>query len=415
MYSMFYYVVIALLAIISVLLGIASIISTDLLAFFLFILLIAFLICKDRKRVKLEGLIFIRRTQKGIDFINNAAKRFPKLWKFLGLLGVVVSIPIMIYISFYLIEQTAKIALGLVKFGGVGIVLPGPTSAPIVVPGAFILPWWIWVIGIAFVIFPHEISHGIICRLHNIRIKSVGWILFLILPGAFVEQDDKQLAKKSRLTKMKVYAAGSFANLLLAFVILLILSISSLAFTPAGLAAFTIKDTPAYNANLTGSIMEMDGRAVNNITDVIEVMNNHKPGDTIEVKTVENKEFTAIVKFGMPESAVIVGERMKSYNIILSENPDNKEKPFIGIREPFVQSYRFSGPFILYMVALYLFIFSFGIGLVNLLPIKPLDGGLIFEEIARKFSKGYSSVIVKFVSVFMAAVLIFNIVGPIIF
>ena len=60
--------------------------------------------------------------------------------------------------------------------------------------------------------------------------------------------------------------------------------------------------------------------------------------------------------------------------------------------------------------AIFIFLFSFGIGLVNLLPIKPLDGGLIFEELVS--GSRYKKMIVRGVSVFMLLVLLFNIIGP---
>ena len=59
------------------------------------------------------------------------------------------------------------------------------------------------------------------------------------------------------------------------------------------------------------------------------------------------------------------------------------------------------------VLLLWIFLFSFGIGLVNLLPIKPLDGGLILEELV-----GGRKRLVKVISVAMLALLIFNLVGP---
>ena len=48
------------------------------------------------------------------------------------------------------------------------------------------------------------------------------------------------------------------------------------------------------------------------------------------------------------------------------------------------------------------------------IPIKPLGGGLFFEEIVGKFTKR-TKIIVRAVSVAVLILLIFNLVGPIFF
>jgi membrane-associated protease RseP (regulator of RpoE activity) len=49
-----------------------------------------------------------------------------------------------------------------------------------------------------------------------------------------------------------------------------------------------------------------------------------------------------------------------------------------------------------------------GIGLFNLLPLKPLDGGLIFEEISNKIFKEKGKVITTFISLLTLAFILLN-------
>ena len=178
--------------------------------FLAFVSVLAALILKDKHKVKREGIILIRRTLRGREFIDRIQKKHTMTWSAVAKIGVVVGILFMIIGAAFLASQTMKILDGS-KEGGVRLILPGPVSQPNAdVPGVFLFPWWIWVIGIAAVIIPHEFMHGIMCRLEGIRIKSVGWILLFVIPGAFVEPDEKQLQKAKRSTKLKVYAAGSF-------------------------------------------------------------------------------------------------------------------------------------------------------------------------------------------------------------
>jgi len=54
-----------------------------------------------------------------------------------------------------------------------------------------------------------------------------------------------------------------------------------------------------------------------------------------------------------------------------------------------------------------------GIGTANLLPIKPLDGGLMFEEIVNVFfKKKWVNKIVKAVSIFTLLLVLIALFGP---
>jgi membrane-associated protease RseP (regulator of RpoE activity) len=54
-----------------------------------------------------------------------------------------------------------------------------------------------------------------------------------------------------------------------------------------------------------------------------------------------------------------------------------------------------------------------GIGIANLLPIKPLDGGLMLEEIVKVFfKKRWVDKIVKVVSLFTLLLILIALFGP---
>src|SRR3989344_8424042 len=122
--------------------------STDIIVFVLFIAFVASLIYWDRKKIKREGVMIIRRTQKGKSFIDKTAKRYPRFWNVFFSVGVIISIPIMIILVVTLFGSAVDILKGSTQVGA-GIVLPGPTSTPVVLPGLFIIPWWIWIVCIA--------------------------------------------------------------------------------------------------------------------------------------------------------------------------------------------------------------------------------------------------------------------------
>ena len=60
---------------------------------------------------------------------------------------------------------------------------------------------------------------------------------------------------------------------------------------------------------------------------------------------------------------------------------------------------------------MWIFVLNLGIGMVNMLPIKPLDGGMIFEAIATKLSKHAGRHLTNLVSIMMFSFLLFNLFG----
>lgn len=380
----------------------------DLASFMGFIALLGAVVYADRKKVKTEGIVFIRRTKRGRNFIDNTSKKNTYVWKKLAIAGVIIAIPLMIIGSVFLINNALDIIVGA-KEGGVKLLLPGPVSSPVSTTGIFVVPWWIWVIGVAIVIVPHEFFHGIMCRLDGIRIKSVGWLLLVIIPGAFVEPDEAQLKKAKRSTKLKVYAAGSFANMLTAFVAVIIAVVMFYSMlVPSGV--FVVPQ------NTTGfMITDINGTSVHNEKQFYDAMSKININDTFEIKVITNGYF--IPKFGGNSSNIIVPQPVflastddkMTINITLSSDPST-----IGTQSAMMFLFGGASAFVYHgvsLILLWIFLFCLGVGMVNMLPIKPLDGGLIFEELCGKFTKR-AKYIVKAVTIIMLLILIFNLVGP---
>lgn len=366
------------------------------ISFILFILFAALLIYRDRKKIQFQGIMIIRKTKKGRDFIDNIAKKHIKFWNIYGTIGIGVSIFALIFGSWIMINNAVGILQGHIT-EGVRLVLPWPSSEPTLLPGILGLPWYIWIIGIISVVVPHEFAHGIMCRANKVKVKTIGWFVMLIVPGAFVEPDEKQLKKASRKTKLKVFSAGAFTNFVLTFVFIILGSLLvGIFYAKAGIMpAGIIAGYPVADANVSGAILEINGNPVNSQEELSIILDSIPPGTQIIIKTT-NGEF----------------------EIVTIKHPE-LNKSFIGVNGPFRDNYEVKNPYqsaaplIIFIQDLFMWIvvLNFGIGLINMLPIKPLDGGLFFEELLGKYTKKTKS-IVKFVSILMAAVLVFNLIGP---
>ncbi len=388
----------------------SSAISRDIALFAGFIVIIAGLIYSDRESVKLEGIMIMRRTKKGRDIIDAVAKRFEGFWRKISIVGIVLAVVLMIFGALLLASQAYLVATGA-KEGGVKLLLPGPVAAPVNAPGVFVVPWWIWVIGIAVVIVPHEFMHGIMCRIDKVRIKSVGWLLLVVIPGAFVEPDEKQLQKQKKLTKLRVYAAGSFANMIVAFIVIVIFTtILTPMLAPAGVFAVATEGGAAYNASINGTITGIDGQAIRTPSDISAILSQHRPGDTVVVRTANTIAAVPAISWGnilSPESYALIGNETHEYSVVLAKNETGGA--YLGVAVV-AQAAVASSPetfSLISTVLLWIFIFSFGIGLVNMLPINPLDGGLVLGELVGNRK------ITKIISTTMIILLLFNLIGPI--
>ena len=374
--------------------------SNDIVIFLLFLAVVATVVWSDRKNIKPTGLVLMRRTQRGRAWLYRTAAQWPRFWKVLTTLGVVITIPAMILISWFLLNSTWQVLSGQIE-GAVKLVLPWSGFEE--QPGVFFVPWYFWFIGIAAVIAPHELFHGIACRLAKIRIRSLGLMLLLFLPGAFVDPDKRQLDRAPRLAKLRVFAAGSFANFITAAlctvlgILLLVALFNQAGIMPSGLIA----GSPAAAANISGAILAIGGMPISSQEDIVTALQRVPIGSTIAVQTTEG-----------------------NYTITTVQHPE-RDQSYLGIAGPYNPNYELkagiassgfgdAARFFVDLLA-WLSMISLGIGLFNLLPIKPLDGGLIFEEIAGKYlKKNALRFAVRGLSLLMVAAVVFNIIGPII-
>ena len=72
-------------------------------------------------------------------------------------------------------------------------------------------------IALIITLVVHEAGHGIVARVHKIKVESTGILLFLGIPvGAFVNIEQELLAKASLKQKSGILTAGALNNMILA-------------------------------------------------------------------------------------------------------------------------------------------------------------------------------------------------------
>ena len=332
------------------------------------------LLFKDKLKIDISGPILMRRTLRMRNFIDSIAQKSPRYWKISMTIGIPVAVFFMALIFYLLTDSlvTLLTAPAASAQAAVGIAIPGVS-----IPGSPInVPLGYGLVALVTVIVVHEFGHGILARAENIGIKSIGLLLLVILPGAFVEPDEEEVKKAKRLSKLRIYAAGSIFNMGLAAVALLGALLLSMffigpSFHSEGMQITSIMPkSPADGILKEGMIItNINGKEITDRTSFINVLNTTKPRDTLTITTNQ----------GM-------------FTIKTAPNPRNSTASYIGVvtQENLVVNNNISSnygnilPWILFGFAIllqWIFILNFGIGTFNLLPLKPLDGGLMLEEL----------------------------------
>ena len=351
---------------------------------FVVIWVLAFLF-KNQLKIDITGPLLMRRTTRLRDFIDSIAQKSPRFWRGFMTVGIPVSIFFMVLMIYLLILSLQTL-------------LQAPAATPIL-PGVdypgnpIYIPLGYGLIALATVLVIHEFSHGILARAEGIKIKSIGLALFAVIPGAFVEPDEEGVQKASRLTKLRIYVAGSIANLTLAGITFAIFYLISSFFVPAAFHAegmeitSVVPNSPANGILAEGMIIQdINGYKTNNLTNYYIAINNIKIGDILTVTT--NKGTFKIKTGTSPTNSTheYIGIRTQEHEIVNKNIHDT----FGDILPWTINS--------LGSLFFWIFLLNFAVGTFNLLPMKPLDGGLVFEEVlsARMSENRVSSVTSNF-------------------
>jgi Zn-dependent protease len=357
--------------------------NLEILSMLVFFSIVGILLFRDRKNIKFTYGIIIRKWSKGKYLIDKIIKNREKFLSYFGTFGVVVSL-IFSFIGMYYLITCAFFPQWLPQEiaikGCFKLVLPSAGGAEKYYPEQVLgIPFWYWLISIFIIIFFHESMHAIFARLEKVPVKSYGLIFLLALPiGAFVDPDNNKIKKLSMLKKLRIYAAGSFGNFILALIVIGIIIGTNYTIAqilePGGINFDTVYNTPAYNASLGGIIYQINNNSIKSIKDLENAMTKINPGENVKIYTTSG-----------------------TYEIKTSSHPLNSSRPYIGIANISVAykyklfSKDYASKNLINLIVHWqvflqiLFILSLGVGVANMLPLKPFDGGLFFEEIFVNF------------------------------
>jgi membrane-associated protease RseP (regulator of RpoE activity) len=442
---------------------------------FLYFILVYVLHKKEilkKYNISLYGPALLLRTTRGIGFLKKISikKRF---WKAYGSSGIVFCfICMIIFVIFFFWQFSFVIGLSPEERA---TMLPG-AEFYVILPGINpILPieyLFYIILALVVAIIVHEFSHGILTLAGDLKVKSMG-ILYLIFPiGAFVEPDEEQMKKTKISKRMRVYAVGPLSNFVVFFICLLLFSFvfMSAVQTGEGLTVYDVdKNSPSYDigirrgaiiTNLNGTDLSDFDTPVEKYDAFFSIVNETNTNDTITISYVFEKKvnknveivledeykYTRVNKsIGKGHTGIISFVNEEGNLALLKnpfENPDYRFLYFISIpilgyfqgynpiAAPFTDSYILTGPigfipsdlFWIVVNSIYWIAWlNLMIGIFNILPMVPLDGGFLFNDAIRtiviKIKKSVSDEnldkIVSKVSLVVSLIILFVIISPI--
>ncbi|RLE44443.1 hypothetical protein DRJ19_00390 [Candidatus Woesearchaeota archaeon] len=368
----------------------------NLVSALLFYVAVGILIFIFRRKFKVYYKIaFLYKTKFGLKAIDWVVKKFGCVVRGFGVVSRYLGIVGMGVIVFFLAANLVKLIKNPAAAGAVSLVIPG-----VRIPGSAVyIPFWQGIIAIFVVVLVHEFAHGIVGKAIGTKIKNTGFGFFAIFPIAFVEPDEKQLKKKDWKKQIDVFAAGPVMNFVVGGICFLLL-------------AFLL-----YPA--VGNAFEANGVLVKGVMRGFPAEDLFKEGDIIiglngfQIKTVE--EFKQIMMNISAGSVVHVETVDREFDVKVAENPDMPGKGYFGIyiTQSFRKVHRFASV-LLFLLTLFAWMLNLniGIGLINLLPAGPLDGGRILFVLLKRFFGKKGERIFRHVSALMLLLLVLNFVFP---
>jgi len=268
------------------------------------------------------------------------------------------------------------------EFAELTVLIPGVTLTSASAIMYFLL-------SIPIVLVVHEGAHGIVATLEKIKIKTGGFAIFIAMFAGFVEPDEEEFDNAKKISRLRVIGAGATSNVIFAFglgVILLTNPMFAMILpepflgwfyeSPEGVLVLSIIE--GGGAEKAG-IKEND--IITNIGDVriISPMDfqkvDLKPGQTVDVTILRD------------------GQQI-IFPVSIMASPDDPERGLVGIMrdnnlsfKPIYDYIEWNNPQFS-MFLLWLWMISFFIGIINMLPLPILDGGKFIQTIIdKKFSE----------------------------
>ncbi|HSB83679.1 MAG TPA: M50 family metallopeptidase [Nitrosarchaeum sp.] len=304
------------------------------------------------------------RTRRGIKVFANVS--------------VIAGFLMMGFAFWFLLANVSKFFVAPSEFSQLTVLIPGVTLTS----SSSIL---YFLLSIPIVLVIHEGAHGIVATLEKIKIKTGGFAIFIAMFAGFVEPDEEEFNKAKKISKLRVIGAGATSNVIFALALGLILLTNPFfaMIVPEPLLSvfYDLPDGVSVLSIIPDSGAEKAGLLVN---DVITSING------IQILSPLDFQKTNLIPGEIAKVSILRDGQTLQFPVEVMPSPDDPKKGLIGITrdnsfayKPVLNFIEWKDPGVS-MFLLWLWMISFFIGVINMLPLPILDGGKFIHTIIDK-------------------------------
>jgi len=266
------------------------------------------------------------------------------------------------------------------EFAELTVLIPGVTLTS----GSAIM---YFLLSIPIVLVVHEGAHGIVGVLEKINIKTGGFAIFIAMFAGFVEPDEEQFSKAKKISRLRLIGAGPTSNVIFAFALGAILFTNPMFAMVVPEPFLSSFYEEAEDGVLVLSLIDGGGAQQAGIqeNDVIIKINDVNIASAIDLQK------NPLEPGEMVNVTILRDGNQVVFPVTIMASPDDPERGLIGIMrndQPPKPIYNFIDwgldtpmGFQFSMFLLWLWMISFFIGIINMLPLPILDGGKFIHTI----------------------------------
>ena len=292
--------------------------------------------------------------------------------------SVVAGFLMMGFAFWFLLSNVSKFFVAPSEFSQLTVLIPGITLTS----SSSIL---YFLLSIPIVLVIHEGAHGIVATLEKIKIKTGGFAIFIAMFAGFVEPDEEEFNKAKKISKLRVIGAGATSNVIFAFALGLILLTNPFfaMIVPEPLLSvfYDLPDGVSILSIIPDSGAEKAGLLAN---DIITSING------VQILSPLDFQKTDLIPGEIAKVSILRDGQTLQFSVEIIPSPDNPQKGLIGIirdnsfaYKPVLNFIEWKDPGVS-MFLLWLWMISFFIGIINMLPLPILDGGKFIHTIIDK-------------------------------
>jgi len=325
-------------------------------------------------------------------------------------LSVIAGFIMMGFAFYFLLNNVSNYFVAQSNFSELTVLIPGVTLTS---PEAITY----FLLSIPIVLVMHEGAHGIVAALEKIKIKTGGFAIFIAMFAGFVEPDEEEFEKAKKISKLRVIGAGATSNVLFA-IVLGIIMLTNPVF------GMIVESIPLFGEPILNTFYELSSGVLilstmeNSGAEQAGLLGNDIITSINDIPIRGPADFPILDPGDTATVSILRDGQEMEFGVEIMSSPDDPERGLIGIMrdnsipyKPVMNFIDWSNvDFNISMFLLWLWMISFFIGIINMLPLPILDGGkFIHTIIDKRFSEKSVNVVMWIIYGFTFALFGLNI------